>query len=143
MLINTFSGVPLVYLLSDGRTVQLAEYFGFCDSRGREWWGYAGDIANGTSYPRPLWSLSGGPWSTRSRWAALIHDIFCERRSRTWQDTHRMYGEAALVAGVDKVRATFEFNMIWQVGPRWNLDGSAYVPKWADPWEYDEDMGGG
>ena len=143
MLINTFSGVPLAHLLDDGLTIQLAEAFGFCDSHGREWWASKGDIANGTSYPRCLWSVSGGPWSTLSRWPAILHDIFCERKSRTWEDTHRMYGEAARICWNGDERATFEFNMVWHVGPRWNMDDSAYVPKWVDPWEYDEDMGGG
>ena len=133
-------------MLDDGRAVQLAEAFGFCDSRGREWWGSKGDIANGTSYPRCLWSVSGGPWSTKSRWPAILHDIFCGKKTRTWQDTHRMFGEAVRVAwGVDDIsRATLEFNAVWMRGPRWNPDGSAMVPiNWDGDWFFNEDMGGG
>jgi len=127
MKVNTFSGIPLGYLLDDGRSFQLAEDFCFCDSRGRIWCAKKGDIANGTSYPPMLWSLSGGPWSTKSRWPAIIHDPECHKRTSPWQDVHRMYGEAALVAGVIKARAEFEFNMIWQFGPRWNPDGSDII----------------
>ncbi len=128
MLINTFSGVPLVRLLEDGREIELAEPFIFCDSKGKEWVARTGDRANGTSYPPMLWSLSGGPWSTKSRWPAIIHDVYCGRRTEPWQDVHRMFGEALLVAGVDPDRATFEFNMVWRFGPRWDENGVIIKP---------------
>jgi len=94
MLINTFSGEPLVYLVDDGRSIRLKEDFYFCDSRGKIWCAEAGSLANGTSYPPPLWSLSGGPWSTKSRWGAIIHDVECEKKRNPWQAVHNMFGEA-------------------------------------------------
>lgn len=137
MLVNTFSGEPLVNLLPDGRTIRLAERFGFCDSSGREWWGEVGDIANGTSYPRPLWSLSGGPWSTKSRWGAIIHDIECAKRVNPWQEVHNMFGEAILICGVSQDRATIEFNMVWRFGPRWDENGITIK---STEWEDSDDI---
>ncbi len=129
MYVNTFSGIPLVRMLDDGRSIELVEPFIFCDSKGKEWVGHIGDKANGTSYPKVLWSISGGPWSTKSRWPAIIHDIYCGRRDEPWQAVHRMFGEALLVAGVKPSRAKFEFNMVWQFGPRWDESGNIIVPE--------------
>lgn len=142
MLINTYSGIPLVYLLDDGRTIELASSFCFCDSRGIIWTGDVGEKANGTSYPPMLWSLSGGPWSTKSRWGAILHDIHCKRRDKPWQAVHHMFGEAIRVSGVPKVRAQFEYNMVYQYGPRWTEDGILIKPKvWDDEIACD-DIGG-
>jgi len=142
MYINTFSGIPLVRLLNDGRTIELAEPFGFCDSQGKEWWGNISDQVNGTSYPSILWSLSGGPWSTKSRWGAILHDIYCNKKTESWQATHNMFGEAILICGVKKSRAKLEFNMVWRFGPRWNPDGSNIItPNWDD--KLDLEMIGG
>jgi len=133
MNVNTFSGIPLGYLLDDGRSFQLAEDFCFCDSRGRIWCAKKGDIANGTSYPKVLWNISGGPWSTKSRWAAIIHDVECSKRTSPWQEVHRMFGEAALAAGVNEPRAEVEVNMLWRFGPRWDKDGNDLeTPDWDD-----------
>ena len=135
MKINTFSCIPLVYLINDGRTIELAEDFSFCDSKGRIWTAKKGRQANGTSYPRVLWSLAGGPWSSKSRWAAIIHDVYCEDRMVPWQDVHRMFGEAARICWgpEDENRALFEFNAVWQFGPRWDKNGNDIeIPSWDD-----------
>ncbi len=143
MYINSFSDPPVVRLLNDGRIIELVERFGFCDSRGREWWGEPGDRANGTSYPPMLWSLSGGPWSTKSRWGAILHDIECTKRTSPWEEVHRMFGEAIRICwGDNQDRAIFEFNAVWQFGPRWNPDGSDIITStWDD--ELDLEMIGG
>lgn len=136
----TFSGEPLVSFLDDGRNIRLAADFAFCDSKGRVWQCYKGEEANGTSYPRMLWSVSGGPWSTKSRYAAIIHDIECGKRTSSWQEVHHMFGEALIAAGVNEARAGFEFNAVWRFGPRWDEHGDSLA---AEEWDDDYDLIGG
>jgi len=108
----------------DGHTVelvQLIEEFGYTDSNGVEWNVPAGEISDGASIPWPLWAIVGGPYSGPYRQAAVIHDYYCAKQDRPWQDVHKMFLEASLKAGTGETLAKVLYAGILLDGPRWEI----------------------
>ncbi len=106
----------------DGQTVelvQLIDKYGYKDSAGKEWEVPAGEISDGASIPWALWSVVGGPFSGPYRNAAVVHDYYCNVRTRPYQEVHKMFYEAALKAGTSKGIAKLMYMAILADGPTW------------------------
>lgn len=120
---GSFKGQVKVIFLepkkADDRNVQLIEPFGFRDSKGVDWDVPAGYVSDGASIPWSLWSFIGGPYDGPYRDAAIIHDYYCEKKLRSWEDTHAMFLEAALKRGVPESTAQTMYAGILYGGPRW------------------------
>jgi hypothetical protein len=120
---GSFKGQAKVVFLepkkSDDRNVQLFEPFGYKDSKGNDWDVPAGFVSNGASIPWSLWTFIGGPFDGPYRDAAIIHDYFCESKTRTWEETHAMFLEASLRRGVTESVAQTMYAGILYGGPRW------------------------
>lgn len=101
------------------RDVQLIEPFGYKDSKGVDWDVPAGYVSDGASIPWSLWSFVGGPYDGPYRDAAILHDYFCEKKDRKWEDVHAMFLEAALKRGVSESTAQTMYAGILYGGPRW------------------------
>lgn len=86
------------------RDMKLLAPFGFVDSAGKTWDVPAGYVTNGASVPWGLWNIVGGPYDGPYRDAAVVHDYFCETKTRPWEEVHKMFYEAA------KARGTSEFS---------------------------------
>jgi hypothetical protein len=114
-----YEGIPTVQFLSDGRQVKLVDALVFHDNAESEWAVPAGAIVDGASIPRVLWSIVGGPFEGKYRDASIIHDWFCDRRTRTWQATHRVFYEAMIVSKVTVRRAKIMYFGVYWGGPRW------------------------
>ena len=95
-----FEGELIVKFLPDGRNVQLEAPYGYTDPEGRDWDVPAGMITDGASIPRVLWVIYP-PFTGLYRQAAVIHDYYCETRTRPWKDTHLVFYNAMLTANVD------------------------------------------
>ena len=103
----------------DDRDVQLLEPFGYRDSKGRDWDVPIGYVSDGASIPWGLWTFIGGPYDGPYREAAIIHDYFCDKKDRTWEEVHLMFLEAALKRGVPESTAQTMYAGILYGGPRW------------------------
>jgi Protein of unknown function (DUF1353) len=114
-----FLNSPVVKLLPDGRNIQLINDMTFIDEAGTNWLVPADSVVDGASIPRPFWSLIGGPLEGKYRDASIVHDFYCDRRTRTWEATHRVFYEAMIVSGVETSKAKIMFFAVWWMGPRW------------------------
>ena len=96
-----FSCEPTIKLLLDGRNVQIMEGATYTDPDGKVWNIYAGDLSDGATIPKNLWSIVGGPFEGPYRVAALFHDRGCNYyqsiAERRLVDT--MFRTASLCAG--------------------------------------------
>lgn len=111
---------------TDNRMV-LLEPFSFVDPDGKEWIVPAGQMTDGASIPRWLWSLVGGPFEGAYREAAVVHDRYCCTRSESWWRVHRMFYDACVAAGVPDRHAKALYSGVLAGGPRWP-DGSPPLP---------------
>lgn len=115
-----FNGDLVARFLDDGRVVELVNAFGYTDPDGLVWEAPAGARVDGASIPRALWSLIGGPFEGRYRNASVIHDWYCDRRSRPWKAVHRVFYNGMVTAGVDAVQAKVMYAGVYVGGPRWS-----------------------
>lgn len=106
----------------DGELVELImlkEPFGYTDSKGIDWDVPSGYISNGASIPKILWSVIGAPLSGPYRYAAVLHDYYCELQNRPWQQVHEMFFEASVNRGTDPEVAKVLYAGVLLGGPRW------------------------
>ena len=115
-----FIGQVVARFNDDGRTMTLERPFAFRDSSCQMWSVPARAIVDGASIPRALWTLIGGPFEGRYRAASVIHDWYCDQRSRSWSQVHRAFYEGMLAAGVGTSLANVLYAGVYVGGPRWN-----------------------
>ncbi len=117
---GTYDGKSIVELLNDGRRVTVVQDFGYVDQQGARWDVPAGATVDGASIPQALWSVIGGPFEGKYRAASIVHDWYCDLRSRSWQSVHRMFHEAMLASGVGVRTARLMYAGVYWGGPRWS-----------------------
>jgi len=130
---GSYQGRAVVTFLDDGRRVQLVDPFAYIDPATLKWDVPAGAIVDGASIPHPLWGIIGGPFEGKYRAASIIHDWYCDVRTRPWKAVHRVFYDAMLTSGVSAGRAKLMYAGVLWGGPRWsetvvannNLMGSA------------------
>lgn len=92
----------------------------YIDDEGRFWIAPAGTVTDGASIPRLFWITVGQPLSPDTIEAAIIHDVYCERKSRPYKIVHKVFGEMLKNSpGVKfwkRVRMAFA---VKRFGPRW------------------------
>lgn len=110
---------PKVAMGDDGRNMTLLEPFAFVDNQNIRWEAPSGTVTDGASIPQFLWTVVGGPFEGKFRWAAIIHDRYCEIRTRPAEDTHKAFYDAMLTAGVDSRRAWLMYRAVASFGPSW------------------------
>lgn len=119
-----FIGEPRVILLPDGRGMRMLCNFIFVDTAGIRWIIEKGEVTNGADIPRLLWPVAGGPFEGKHRIASIFHDKYCRTKERSWRDTHWMFYEAMLAAGVREFEADLKYIAVYRFGPRWDDDGN-------------------
>lgn len=117
-----YDGTLIFKPLDDGRMMEVMEPFGYVDGLGIAWAVPKGVKVDGASIPRSLWSIVGGPFEGKYREASVVHDFFCNDRSRNWEATHRVFYEAMLASKVDEKQAQLLFYAVYRFGPRWTLE---------------------
>jgi len=110
------------------RDMKLLSAFSYVDPRGVAWDVPAGYVTNGASVPWGLWNIVGGPYDGPYRDAAVVHDYYTEYKLRTWEDTHRMYYEAALARGVSESRASIMYAGLLVGADRWDAPQPGVTP---------------
>ena len=76
---------------------------------------------DGASIPEVFWSFIGGPFSGKYLKASVVHDHFCESRTRTAHDTHRNFYYGMKAEGVPNWRAKAMYWAVSTFGPNWQL----------------------
>jgi hypothetical protein len=115
-----YEGRAIVELLDDGRIVRLVEKLSFIDCQEKTWDVPADARVDGASIPRLLWTLVGGPFEGKYRNASIIHDWYCDRRTRPWERVHEIFYEAMLTSGVSATQARLLYTGVVLGGPRWS-----------------------
>lgn len=119
-----FTGpVKVTWLEQDGddRDMRLDAAISFVDQAGLKWTAKKGGIVNGASIPKVFWTSFGSPFIGDYRRASVLHDYFCDIRTRTSEATHRMFYEACIVGGVGTVKAKTMYLMVATFGPSWTV----------------------
>lgn len=116
-----FQGKIITEWLEEGghRLMKVYQSFTYVDSNGRRWTVPDGVKVDGASIPPALWSIIGSPFEGEYRDASVVHDYFCDKRSRKWQDVHNMFYDAMITRGVRKSKAWIMHKAVMEFGPRW------------------------
>ena len=104
---GSFSGRPRTEWLDNGRDMSMLAPFAFIGRDGRVWQVEIGDIINGASIPRPLWSLFGSPFTGLYRNATVLHDKACQmaKTVKDQEEADSMFYWACLAGGCGKTQA--------------------------------------
>lgn len=108
---------------------RLAEDLEFVDGRNRNWVAPKETLTDGASIPEIFVRFIGDPTSDEFTNAAALHDAYCGignedgpvYRTRTWQETHRLFYDGLIVGGTPEPKAKLMFAAVWIGGPRWYL----------------------
>ncbi len=119
-----FSGDPSFKIKNnvEGRpTFILLEDFHFIDPNGFKWETPKNTEVDGASIPQFAWSFIGGPMSGKYLHASIIHDRYCEIKSRTAHDTHRNFYYGMRANGVPETKARVMYWAVRTFGPSWKI----------------------
>ncbi|WP_439121865.1 DUF1353 domain-containing protein [Marivita sp.] len=100
----------------------------FIDARGVMWTAPVQTLTDGASIPTIFEPIMGDRQSREYLLAAAMHDAFCgvgnealpTFQTRSWEDVHRMFFEALIVAGTSPQKAKIMFAAVYLGGPRWD-----------------------
>lgn len=98
--------------------------FRFQDPNGFLWTVPGLTVVDGASIPEPLWSVIGAPFTDNYLNASVIHDYYCEAKSRTAHDTHRAFYYGMKAANVPEWRAKLMYWAVATFGPDWVITQS-------------------
>lgn len=104
------------------RDIKLVQPFGYIDPKGVHWDVPVGYVTNGASIPVSLWAVVGGPFDGPYRDAAVLHDYYCEAKTRSSDDTHRMYYDASVARGTSENIASTMYAGLVFGGPKWKIE---------------------
>jgi hypothetical protein len=114
-----FIGEAYLRWKPEGEEMVLLADFAYVDPNTVEWKATAGTSVNGASIPRSFWPVIGHPYEGNYRLASVLHDAYCESRTRTWEATHFMFYQAMMAAGTDHIKAKTMYYAVYWFGPRW------------------------
>jgi uncharacterized protein DUF1353 len=100
---------------------KLASEFRFADPNGLLWSVPPTTEVDGASIPQAFWSFIGGPFEGDYIKASVIHDYYCDEKTRTEHDTHRNFYYGMRTAGVEEWKAKFMYWAVATFGPKWTL----------------------
>jgi hypothetical protein len=107
----------------DGRRAQLLADVTYSDTNGVIWLAPKGWVVDGASIPRAFWTVIGGPWEGRYRFASVLHDVACDEKKRPWDAAAEMFYEAMRCGGVREAKAKIMYYAVYKFGPRWPPPG--------------------
>jgi hypothetical protein len=125
-----FIGAASVSWLSQpgaDRDMKLNQDFGFEGPDGLIWTAKKNAIINGASIPVYFWSTFGSPFIGDYRRASVLHDYYCDVKTRTSAATHRMFYDACRAGGVGPITAKTMYTMVEMFGPSWTVMAESIV----------------
>jgi hypothetical protein len=114
-----FRGRVVAEWLRGGREMKLIEPFQYIAPDRQVWPVPAGTVVDGASIPRVFWSIIGGPFEGLYREPSVVHDYYCDVRTRPFEDVHRVFFDAMLASGVGESRAWLMYKAVVNFGPYW------------------------
>jgi len=132
--VNYFNSLIRTEWLSDGRTMRVMRRATYTDPKGYVWVLPEGSVIDGASIPKLLWTLKGSPFVGKYRGPSAFHDEYCGTRTRPHEEVHRMFYDAMLCAGVEKVDARRMYLAVASFGPKWAEDGSDFEYEYPEEW---------
>jgi hypothetical protein len=112
----------------DGTRMEIMQDFYFKDKADRLWKAPKGYQTDGASIPRALWTIVGSPYTGKYLKAAVIHDVYCELRSRESKLVHKTFYDGMIAAGVENMQAKVMYYAVLRFGPRWVVDRQLSCP---------------
>jgi hypothetical protein len=103
----------------DENSVVVSRTFGFIDSHKVNWAAPQGSMTDGASIPGIAKLVIGGSFQEPYLRAAVLHDIYCKSRVRSWQNTAKMFYEAMITAGTNIIKAQAMYWAVYLGGPHW------------------------
>lgn len=119
-------GPPLTEWLPGTNKMRIARAFTFYDPRGKKWQVPLGWKVDGASIPRILWPIAGSPFDGPYRDASIIHDYYCDVKTRSWKETHRVFYDAMIASGVSASEAGQKYWAVYHFGPTWGEPRSLF-----------------
>lgn len=101
------------------RNMLIVDPITFQDKDGTKWHVPKDAIIDGASIPRVFWTFFGPPFVGDYRRASVIHDYFCDTKSKPWEKVHRMFYLAARAGGVSHRKAKSMYAAIRKWGRKW------------------------
>lgn len=95
----------------------------FRQAGGKTWVTPSNTILDGRSVPTLFVQLIGHPFESGFPKTAITYDHAVKSKHRSWEDTKRMFYEAAVSEGVDPVEAKVMYMLLRASGSRWALHG--------------------
>ena len=111
--------VKAEWLGSNKRKMRLIESVSFRDKSGVIWIAHAGDVVDGASIPRFFWRFIGSPFIGNYRRASVIHDVYCQIKVRSSEDTHNVFRDMMEFDGVSGWKARAMYYAVMAFGPKW------------------------
>lgn len=101
-----FSGPVIVELLEDGIHARVVLAFGFTTAAGENYTVPMDFVTDGISLPRWAFTALGmTPFTTRARWAAILHDWLYNRLGMLKATADLVLHEACIAAGLPRWQA--------------------------------------
>jgi hypothetical protein len=107
----------------DGRRMHLLNDVSYTDPAKVRWLAPKGSVVDGASIPQPFWSVIGGPWDGKYRFASILHDVACDQRTKPWDEDAKMFYNAMRCSGVDDLKAKTMYYAVYEFGPHWPTPG--------------------
>lgn len=117
-----FMGDPAARWSPDGQRMFLIEEFSYVDPKFNQWTAPKGAVLDGASIPRAFWTVVGSPYRGKYRYASIVHDYYCNARSRSWEAVHFMFYQACMAAGTGHTHAKLLYYAVRHFGPRWGVN---------------------
>lgn len=110
---------PIIYVswCRSSRDCIITERAIYVDPNGTIWEVCRGDVINGLSIPRFLWSLCW-PYEERTREASAFHDVYCGLRSSPSPEVHKMFYNAMRANGASAWTAYLRYIPVRLFGPK-------------------------
>jgi hypothetical protein len=85
-------------------------------------------VTDGATIPPLLWPIIGSPFTGNYVRAAIIHDVYCDLKSRDWKLVHRTFYDAMITGGVTPIQAKIMYYAVYRFGPKWVVDKTVKCP---------------
>jgi hypothetical protein len=123
-----FSGKAEITQVGDGVHWELLKQLVYTDKDGYDWLAPKGYKTDGATIPRLLWPVVGSPFTDLYVNAAIIHDVYCDLKSRDWKKVHRTFYDAMIADGVSPIKAKIMYFAVYRFGPKWVVDKTVHCP---------------